>query len=487
MGYGPSRSQLVHTSPGVSGLPSDDLKHGDENIRHLIPGQLSIYRRRSHKTGETMGVWQARFKLPMRPGFPDEALGIRKSTGFKNEGEAEQWARNEFFKIRTRWQENQPLEPKKFSAVYFEYHAEQSDLKAAGDIAAEKLQKIEATYENHLRGYFGDTPIIEVDETLIKKYQADRMLNQGLHGASPRKPGAKPSADTVNRENGVLRGMFEMAFRKRYIVREPKVRLLPRKNDKREDFKAEDWEFIVQKLGEEAEAFREQFRTLPVARDLYKHRLMLKALVQLIGYSGVRAGRESNQNLRWRHIKVLVKDGEQFTSFPIATEKDAQYESGRIHHLEIFVPKVKWRTTPDPRTAIGIAPLESPLRRWRMETDFPAEDDFVFCHQKTGRNLPKDAGPGAPIHSFRQQFRDFLERHGLLIDGNGKHRTLTSCRHTYATQRLIHSTMGVYELAMFMGTSIKMIEKIYGHVVPRDVAERAAKLPLQLAQKDIIA
>lgn len=431
-----------------------------------------------------MGVWQARFKLPKRDAFPEDPKDIRKSTGFKNQQDAEQWARNEFFKIRTRWQEGQPLEPMKFSTVYAEYRAEQMDLEAYGDITAEKLRKIEATYENHLRGYFGDVPITEVDEAAIKRYLADRMLNQGMHGASPRQPRARPSEDTVNRENGVLRGMLELAYRRRYIVRQPKVRFLPRKNDKREHFNSDEWEFIVRTLGEEAEAYREQFKTFPVARDLYKHRLMLKALVQLIGYSGVRAGLESNQNLRWRDIRVVLKDGEKFVSYPVATQKDG-YGEGKIHHLEIAVRKVKWGTKPDPRTAIGIAPLESPLRRWRCETDFPGEDDYVFAHQKTGRNLPKGGSSGLPIQSFKQQFRDFLDRHGLLLDSNGKHRTLTSCRHTYATQRLIHSEMDIYALARCMGTSIKMIEKIYGHVLPTDIKEKAAKIPMSLMVRDL--
>ena len=72
-------------------------------------------------------------------------------------------------------------------------------------------------------------------------------------------------------------------------------------------------------------------------------------------------------------------------------------------------------------------------------------------------------------------FARLLERLGLLYDPRtAKERTLYSLRHYYATMALTHDTMSIYTLSKHMGTSVKMIETHYGHVLLRKKAHEIA-------------
>ena len=77
-----------------------------------------------------------------------------------------------------------------------------------------------------------------------------------------------------------------------------------------------------------------------------------------------------------------------------------------------------------------------------------------------------------PIH---QKFETFLKRHGLHESEHGN-RTLYSCRHTFATQRIINSDIGIYDLALAMGTKVATLEKHYAHAFPQQFADRLANV-----------
>lgn len=96
-------------------------------------------------------------------------------------------------------------------------------------------------------------------------------------------------------------------------------------------------------------------------------------------------------------------------------------------------------------------------RRREFLEEEPSADEYVFC-------LPN----GDPIkHDYmRSLFKRALIEAGLLVDAQGRNRVLYSCRHTYATFRILYGRVQVYTVAENMGTSVGMIEKHYGHLTP---------------------
>jgi integrase len=72
---------------------------------------------------------------------------------------------------------------------------------------------------------------------------------------------------------------------------------------------------------------------------------------------------------------------------------------------------------------------------------------------------------GETTANLSQTFNNLMRDSGLDADRSTKQkRSLYSLRHTYAHFALLTDKMDVYTLARQMGTSVKMIEKHYGHL-----------------------
>ena len=75
---------------------------------------------------------------------------------------------------------------------------------------------------------------------------------------------------------------------------------------------------------------------------------------------------------------------------------------------------------------------------------------------------------GTVTKNLRQTFKPLLIEADLLKDPRTQqNRALYSLRHFYATQSRIHERVPLDYLAHHMGTSVKMIEKHYGHIESR--------------------
>ena len=70
-----------------------------------------------------------------------------------------------------------------------------------------------------------------------------------------------------------------------------------------------------------------------------------------------------------------------------------------------------------------------------------------------------------------RSFLDFAALDGL--DRSVQPRSLTSFRHSYATNQIVNNRIDLYLLSSNMGTSIQMIERHYGHLEP---VQRASEL-----------
>ena len=62
-------------------------------------------------------------------------------------------------------------------------------------------------------------------------------------------------------------------------------------------------------------------------------------------------------------------------------------------------------------------------------------------------------------------------------------RSLYSLRHYYATRKIRDDEISVYLLAQQMGTSVKMIEQYYGHIITSDVANKIGQTSTNLKVK----
>ena len=101
------------------------------------------------------------------------------------------------------------------------------------------------------------------------------------------------------------------------------------------------------------------------------------------------------------------------------------------------------------------------IERWREMSKYVGDDDYVFANYW-----------GEFYRALERPVNKLLEYAGLRKDNFDRNRTAYSFRHTYATFRLLYGVnVDVYVLARNMGTSVEMIEKHYGHVVPQQQAD----------------
>jgi hypothetical protein len=108
-----------------------------------------------------------------------------------------------------------------------------------------------------------------------------------------------------------------------------------------------------------------------------------------------------------------------------------------------------------PRAGIALDRIKK--RRAAVLGCNPSPDEPVFA-------LPD----GTPIKEdyLRSLFKKALTAAGLLKDTMGRARSLYSCRHTYATFRILYGHVNVFVLAENMRTSVAMIKKHYSHLTP---------------------
>jgi integrase len=117
-----------------------------------------------------------------------------------------------------------------------------------------------------------------------------------------------------------------------------------------------------------------------------------------------------------------------------------------IDHLLVFL----WLNLPSEIKHNAEEPLELP------------EDLWLFCHPN-----------GMKIKSFYHGFEEILKETGLLYR-NGKKRSLTSIRHTYASERIeagVIGSRGLKPLADNMGTSVEMLQRHYAQEIREKMAE----------------
>ena len=418
--------------------------------------------------GKLSPYWYARIRLPEEIGSR-KRQDVRKSTRKKNKEEAKLWATDRYHEMCGNQMLGMPAESKTFSWMFSDYQRIQGLKLQAGEISKHRFVFNEATFRNYLEPFFGQLDVRKVDVDKILEYKAERMSKMGLAGGHTVRKKTKPSAHTINRENMVLRDILKHAYEKKFINTIPSIQNNYDDKSPRLDFNAEEWTYMLKRFDEDIDKSKQE----KTATHEYRYKLMLKTLCQLLAYSGGRVGGETNQSLIWDDIKVVVGNEKKQKKVEVGTNENCPYDKAQVARVEVLIRNVKYRTKPSPRLVMAIPYLERALRAWRSETQFPSGNDFIFCHQKDGTN----GHPQSAIKTFRKGFERFLIRHTtskfkLWDDNESPHRTLYSLHHTYATQRLINGDLGVYELALNMGTSIRELERTYSKALPQAFAAK---------------
>jgi integrase len=179
--------------------------------------------------------------------------------------------------------------------------------------------------------------------------------------------------------------------------------------------------------------------------DRKQRRSLMRDYILILTNTGIRPGTESDA-LKWKDVKYVTIKGKVFVEMHI---------NGKTGRRQLIAMK---------RTKDYLERIRA--RRASVLGKDPAQNDYVFC-LPDGTHIKNDY--------FRKIFKRALIEFGLLKDSNGNERTPYSCRHTYATMRLLKGV--TYEvLSKNMGTSYKMLEAHYSHTTPLLMRETLTRI-----------
>ena len=257
------------------------------------------------------------------------------------------------------------------------------------------------------------------DKEPIEKIGAARLTDFWLHRKSK---GIKraPSNNTLVREITYMNAMFRYAKAKGYVQHIPELNPLGivGKLVRRDTFTAKEWQKVLDSIP----SWLDTKEHIATRRD----RILATNYFTILALTGIRVGEA--RSLRWKDVRRL----------------DPRH----------MVMEVTGKT--GTREVICLPGTDAALDRVKTLT---GNQSLVFCHPD-----------GTQIGSFKKSFAALLAHAKVPVLG----RTIYSLRHFYITGRL-QNGVAVYLVAKQCGTSVEMIEKVYGHVIHSELAEQITR------------
>ena len=386
---------------------------------HLRDGELVLYRR------SRSSLFQCRYKL-------SSGVWHRTSTGKASLEQAIVRACDLFDEARYRQRLGLAHRAHSFAHI-------------AALTVAELREQADAS-----RGRTAYTTYISCIERYFVPYFGERMLETLVHRDvvqfelwRDRQMQRQPKASTLNNFTSAWNRIIATAVTQGLISeRVPVPRLSHRgvKGTTRAAFSQQEVEqlqvFMDTWQGQGAKSIEREIR--PLLRDY----------VDMLLLTGMRHGTEA-MGICWKHLEWHTDKG--------------------VRYLRIWVDgKTGGRWLIAKHRAVDV------LKRLHLrQTDICDQPFEQLFNSRVPHKLFRTA-TGYQPPSLNGTFRRLLRDSGLLVDGEGKTRTLYSLRHTYATLELLNNRTDIHTLAKQMGNSAAMIERHYSKLTATMAADRLA-------------
>jgi len=407
--------------------------------QELKPG-LVIFRR----TDVQHGNWYCRVKIPKEDRYKTVSL----KTSDINEARTKAYRAD--YDVHFRIEHNVPIFENTFAQVAQEYLDYQLQLAKAGRITMDRWKIVRSYVEHHLNPFTGHLPVTHVGQERWDAYPVWRkteggniVIRKGKHGAPDEKKIVAAKDGAIRQEMKTFRAILNFAADKNYL----RERQIPRGNiplddARREAFTPTEYKHL------HTHARTEWVKKGATATQTW-YRKMAYEFMLIMANTGMRP--PEARNLRWRDFDMrTARNGRQFACLNVRGKKKYR-ELVATPNVATYLDRVRELAENPPQKRKGAKPEKRTIKL----------DDFVFTNAK---------GASA-TDLYDTLITDLLKDAGLLMSSSGSRRSTYCFRHTYATFRLIEG-VDVIWLAKQMGTSVKMIEKHYGHITPTTDAGR---------------
>ena len=394
----------------------------------VIPDRCSLYQQaRSSR-------YYCRIKL-------DDGGWHRVATGETELERAKERALELYYEARAKGKNNLPTNSRTFSSV----------AKTIVD-KLEKLKKTpewKQTYQSYIYAinkyqipYFGHTKLDNIRE----KYSSyiDHVSKE---------LGRTPTQSTIANHHGALKLILDEAVTRGWANNStlPVLKSVGKQSTRRPSFEIREYDHLVQLLRK----WCAQKTHRKIDAEI---RTMLYDYVLILANSGIRHGREA-MDILWANISFeKTAKGNEVVTINVVKRKGrratAENRKVVVRHNEIsnFKKILERMKNRDPN--LIDVPLDKLIKERRQ----------IHLFRLSDNSQPK---------RLDGTFKKFMIDSGMLLGAEGTARTLYSFRHFYATQELLREPpITIHLLAKQMGTSVKMIEKHYGHTEPFQKADR---------------
>ena len=285
--------------------------------------------------------------------------------------------------------------------------------------------------EKYFLPYFGSKVLEELTHTEVREFELwrDRQMTR------------KPKTSTLNNFTTAWNRVIATAVERGFIserVPVPKLTAKGVKGKARPGFSEDEIKHLL--------AFMETWQhggAKPIEREM---RPLLRDYVEMLLLTGMRHVTEA-MGICWRHLEWHTDKG--------------------VRDLRVWVDgKTGGRWLIAKHRAVEVQRLHARQKDVNLisfEDLFATRVPHKLFRTSTGYQPPSLNG------TFRRLMRDT----GLLVDGEGKTRTLYSLRHTYATLELLNNRTDIHTLSRQMGNSAAMLEKHYSKLTAT-MADRLA-------------
>ncbi|MBE0533318.1 MAG: hypothetical protein IH626_21055 [Rhodospirillales bacterium] len=416
-----------------------------QQITDLEDGELQIYVRADTRTPR----WHARMINPVGKGY------LTKTLKTINKEKAKSRAKEWYDEVRFKLKHGMNVRTQTVPQVCSLYVKGLEEEITAGIRPARHLKDYKPTAERYIKGFFGTRHIDGIKAKDIAAFQdwcrtywtsgpGALQKNKVYMRNGKRVVAPSPRRRAMTRSGmanvmTVLRGVFKTAEKYDAIkpADVPTIKPIITRREKR------DPNSQMSRAAFSLEEYRQLYRFLrhwhKTGRDeeSRQRRELLRDYVLFLINSGIRPGTESD-GLCWKHISPFIDPHGTEHVLLSVRGKTGERQPVAMPYTKNFLSRIR-------------------QRREKVLGHPVSPDEYVFC-------LPD--GPPVKAGYFAKLFDKALKEAGLLRDTQGRKRVLYSCRHTYATLRLIYGRVSIYTLAENMGTSVQMIEHHYGHLTP---------------------
>jgi len=265
--------------------------------------------------------------------------------------------------------------------------------------------------------------------------------------------GHMPAKSTLNNHHAALQLILTEAVERGWTNRSeiPRLENTGVSSQRRPTFEMDEYRTIIKELKKWSAVKSHRSKDTEIKTMLYDY-------VLLLAHTGIRHGREA-MDIQWANISIQKTNKNNEVITIAVTKKKGRKATSEIRHVIARNNKYIKFTRILERLKSRNPKLQSlnlnEIIKRRMQIP-------LFC-----------LSDGTQPKRMDGTFKRFLTDIDMLSGAEGQERTLYSFRHFYATQELLRDPpIQIAILAKQMGTSIKMIEKHYGHLETYQKADR---------------